>query len=717
MLTKLQNFLIAGETTDSEYNSDNSEGSDEVDESDGRENEEEELQSGTESDSESEASEYSVEEMEIEVTDRASQTVVNMRESNFGGLGINTVCEQHCQTESSELDGKLSKDKLGEIDSCLFNLFIDNLLPFEFVENEAFKLFTKTLQPKYHFPKRKKLIAELGMMYNVVKDDLKEDLSQTESCIITHNSWTNMASELFDSTSVHYITCDWVLKRAVIRTSSMDINSLVDSLANYLEETRLKWNLPKLSAVVKDTKTEKSVFEMLDWETVSCFGHCVQEIVKNCLEKEEVSVFIQRGRELIQEVQDNEQVLEVFDKKKEVLLSPQAQGGKLKLDDGAKDWSKTLDMIIRLIEQTPALHAAIMDSDLTNQGVDLRSHLYNFNEQSVLESLVKILSPFKTATDILTSAEGLPTIQKVIPTLIKLEKVLEKDVSDTSVIESVKKVMKSQIQKFSKRNREIYLLACLIHPQTKQIGFLSQEDRDFSRALLFEEVKLLCEKEFGKNRKQEGKTAKFKKGKKQQQKQTVCMSERIDEEDKRCVVMTEHIDETGGEIKRDEAINEQESDESESDGQISNQSVEDIHDTTDETAHKTPRDLSVEASTSKPVATGEEVTITVENDWLDDVIRAPEEQKSPDEVAKIELDVYMAEPASNKNPLDWWKEKHSLYPRISKVARRILTIPASSLSTDDVYNLTDQYHMLDIRVKPEHVDMMMFLNKNKHLLQ
>lgn len=89
------------------------------------------------------------------------------------------------------------------------------------------------------------------------------------------------------------------------------------------------------------------------------------------------------------------------------------------------------------------------------------------------------------------------------------------------------------------------------------------------------------------------------------------------------------------------------------------------------------------------------------------------------ERAEDELRRYMdSEPLSRKkNPLKWWKLKADSYPRIAKVAKRVLCVPASSASSERNFSsgglVASQQRAA---LSPANVDAIIFLQKNmEHL--
>lgn len=577
-------------------------------------------------------------------------------------------------------------------------------------------------------------MTEVGMLYNSVKDTLKSEMSGNQSMTFTHNPWRSIEGDTYDTLTVHYISKVWKLRSAVLKTSEISTHDYCESIAEHLDETRTRWSLPQPLLVTDDSNTEHKVVKMLGWKRVICFGSCIYTVIKRSLKERDVSHFIEQGRKLVTEVLANNVALEMLEKKKKLLLTEELQRTSLMLDD-EYNWKSTLQMLKYLSEQTPALHAAIMDPELTNQGVDLRMMLYTFSQQSSLETLVKILNTFKTATEILTNI-GSPTLQKVIPIFIKLDKVLEGDNEDSAMVRNLKRDIKHEIKHFLDGCKETCLLACLLHPQTKQMAFVSQKEKEDIKSVLFHEVKSHCEKEFRENQDDE---SKFRKGKKGNQRQTKAMSEVAENTDVRRVVVNKDSVEktakedvvkaksTDGEMSEDADSNKNGMDDAaRKDDIVIKDELRHVGDTepseeseseVDTGAENVSRNVRTSLDDSGSSAHLTNLSITVENDWLDDVICASDDQRSPEETAKIELNLFMAEPASNKNPLAWWQEKQLLYPHIANVARRVLAIPASSLSAEDIFRLEKKKDCKSVQIKAEHIDMMIFLKQNKALCE
>ena len=85
------------------------------------------------------------------------------------------------------------------------------------------------------------------------------------------------------------------------------------------------------------------------------------------------------------------------------------------------------------------------------------------------------------------------------------------------------------------------------------------------------------------------------------------------------------------------------------------------------------------------------------------------------EVIESELAMYRGEAnlSIDESPLQWWKTREKNYPTLSKLARKYIAVPATSVKSEEIFStagnvLTDKRN----RLTPEHVNMLFFLHDN-----
>jgi hypothetical protein len=103
--------------------------------------------------------------------------------------------------------------------------------------------------------------------------------------------------------------------------------------------------------------------------------------------------------------------------------------------------------------------------------------------------------------------------------------------------------------------------------------------------------------------------------------------------------------------------------------------------------------------------------------WLMDgdmILCMGQEKQADAETARKEVDRYLScVLTDNTSILAWWKENEMYYPNISKLAKKYLAIPASSVPSERVFSFTG--HLVNkkrARMTPSNVNMFVFLNKN-----
>ena len=105
------------------------------------------------------------------------------------------------------------------------------------------------------------------------------------------------------------------------------------------------------------------------------------------------------------------------------------------------------------------------------------------------------------------------------------------------------------------------------------------------------------------------------------------------------------------------------------------------------------------------------------------VHRATEPVNPVDDILPVEeLNVFIALPplstkeltnAEQFNVLKWWKDRNSIYPLLSAVAKKLFSILASASSSESPFSTTGNIvTALRSTIAPQNVDMVLFLHAN-----
>nr|XP_014349286.1 PREDICTED: zinc finger BED domain-containing protein 1-like [Latimeria chalumnae] len=82
---------------------------------------------------------------------------------------------------------------------------------------------------------------------------------------------------------------------------------------------------------------------------------------------------------------------------------------------------------------------------------------------------------------------------------------------------------------------------------------------------------------------------------------------------------------------------------------------------------------------------------------------------------QTELENYILEPCipPDQDPLEWWRVNENRYRKLARLAKAYLCIPATSVPAERVFSAAGLIvNRLRSCLSPEHVDMLIFLNKN-----
>lgn len=504
---------------------------------------------------------------------------------------------------------------------------------------------------RYQVPSRPTVIKRLEEKKLKVEDKLKSQLKLSADISITHDGWTSLNTESYYTTTVHFIDNDWCLQSAVLGTIKLAGSHTGQNIANELKNTQDRWSLPKPTATSDNAANEQKAYEILGWNRFGCYGHRINLIVKNSLSFPEVTRVLGKARTLVGFFHKSSSMTDMLHEKQKLLFSDSKVGHRL-LIDVATRWNSTLFMLQRLLEQAPVLMALANDTSLPKHAsTTLKNSVFNFDELTLVENMVKILVPFEKATT-LVCADQHPTMHKVLPIVTKLMRATEISDDDAAVIKKIKQKMLAEMSKRT-QSEDISLMACLLNPFTKGLDFVSEE-REKAHALL---RGLVCGITIVKKEKD---TPEAPEGE---------VSAEKDNNVPALPNLNLPDNETGHEV----------------------------HDLSQPSAAKKLKSADTDDWLEDVVCVGESL----------DVGSAAEHEI--ERYLGCQIDAV----DHNLTVLEWWKKNSLFFPRISILAKKFLAIPASSVSSERVFSLGGQIvSKKRCRLSHSNVDLFIFLNKN-----
>ena len=551
--------------------------------------------------------------------------------------------------------GPLPTTKKKLVDKALEDYIISSLRPLSTVEQTSFKNLLHALDSRYQAPCRKTLVASLKNRYDLAAADLKNQLRDSPHVACTHDLWSSLNTESFGATTVHFINKEWALLSKVLGTNLFEGQHTSEAIAKSLGEIMTEWDIDtdKLTGVTDNAANECKAFDILNWDRVSCAGHNINLAVTSGLKIPEVSRIIRKGGSIVAYFHRSPLATGVLLEKQKVLLPKECQGHKL-ITDCPTRWNSTLEMLQRLSEQIPALHAAVHDPSIAKASNDLKSKLFSYDEQVTVDKLIELLKPFKTAT-VTLSAESTPTLAFVLPTIMKLEQILSAQDNDSNIIKKVKAEMSKNLTKrYPQKQRTILLMASALHPWTKDMNFLTADEKSEVKRLLVAKCEGL--------------------------------------QNPRGPNVTEGLNQDHGAIKAEASGLEV--------SQLTNLPIK----------CEANLDSFLEEPPNKIVKL-EEVH---DQSWLDDIIYSQDEEL-PGNFVESEVNRYFSEIAERKtSPLSWWKERQNSYPILAQLARKYLAIPASSVPSERIFSLAGNLVTKKrVQLSPENINLLIFLHKNQ----
>ncbi|XP_053374207.1 E3 SUMO-protein ligase ZBED1-like [Mercenaria mercenaria] len=561
--------------------------------------------------------------------------------------------------------------KKRKLDDHVHKLIVGKALPLSLVDSPFFKNFVKELDPRYKPPSRYDVQKSLDGKMRQMTVKLQNELPPVGGHLaITHDGWTSCATESYDTVTAHFINSNWELRSAVLQTTKVEGSHTGEHIAERLKEMVSDWNIPVPTVVTDNAANERKAIQLLGWERFGCYGHRLNLAVKHSLDVPEVSRILGKSRKIVtlfhQSTSLNDCLLD-----KQILVYSDTRnliGHKL-INDVPTRWNSTLAMLRRLSEQIAAILAIASDDKLNINKTtcnNLRSYCLTFEEQNIVEGLIKLLSPFEKATTILC-AENSPTMNKVLVSMAKIRNILELQSHSESA--TLKKVVGKLQEQLTKRTdyEEIPVMAALLNPDTKSLSFLPVHEQEAGRRLLLDKALGLVDENGN-------------------------LQVKVKKEPELEVSSTEALPELPNlpdniVVEQDDIVTENAS---------------------------TSGDNNI-TSDCEPVA--KKIKCSDMDEWFDDVMVTRVEKTPVSAVIEQEIERYLA---SNRDAddsklslLQWWEKNQYVYPRLAVLAKKYLAIPASSVPSERVFSLAGSLvNKKRSRLNPDLINKLIFLKMN-----
>ena len=115
--------------------------------------------------------------------------------------------------EGVRFDRPCNRDRTELINQALAKIIIVAMLPLLFVTNEAFRGFMQILEPNFHVPCIQTLKNRLALIYNVVPDKIRSELSAASVVALTSDTWSSRSQDTRVTVAEHMCQ-KWVYYRS-----------------------------------------------------------------------------------------------------------------------------------------------------------------------------------------------------------------------------------------------------------------------------------------------------------------------------------------------------------------------------------------------------------------------------------------------------------------------------------------------------------------------
>ena len=540
------------------------------------------------------------------------------------------------------------------------------------------------MEPSYVM-KSRQYFAELLVtsLYETEKEQLLQELLKVDFVGVTTDGWTSRNTESYITITCHFVNDKWDMCNYVLQTRIMSQSHTGENLAAELNQAFCEWNIMgKVVALVTDNASNMvSCSQEISLPRIGCFAHTLNLASQRALKIASLSKMLAKIRRIVQFFHKSSTATVIFRQKQSLLQLP---NHKL-IQDVVTRWNSTFEMVQRYLEQQAAVQATLVDKDLRKKERDMPS--LTDTEITSAEELVKVLEPMKTATTLMCD-EKIPTLSIVYPLFQKLINYFSDHTTTVTASPSVAEVKRVIRDDLAKRyqepaSTEILIKAAALDPRFKALPFLDQEKRSNIFITLTTEAVSLNETHFHiKNE----------------------PTDDSDEEVNPPLPQLPHLP--------DDLI----TPDPEPNDNATEEAIPLVLPTLKRKMKQQPtQKIDISSSNTDPEKKPK-VESAMENLFGDVYVTKVEmAPKTKYDLADLEVKEYIREKplALNQNPLVWWKAHQDKFPLLARLARKYLGIPGTSVPSERVFSTVgDVVSAQRAALKAEHVDSLIFLNKN-----
>ncbi|XP_018960105.2 uncharacterized protein LOC109090725 isoform X1 [Cyprinus carpio] len=645
-------------------------------------------------------------------------------------------------------------DKRAEVlTDLILEMVFRDLQPLSVVEERGFKLLLSCLEPNYPVPSPSLLGSLLWHRYHNLKQCLQQHLqtSLASHCLtLCTEYWRSVDGcgvdgdgQYYLTVSAHFVDSQWRLAHCVLETrpiaefkgspSEKGQASFADTLRAVLSEFQLPEDF--VFCVVHDTPSgseSRGQDNMAidqeyqqefagpshpppgnlpeGWAPLLCAGQALKLCVQEGLCVETVRQALADARAIVLHFQHDVNASTALSQKAEAVNKESAS---LVLNDPGR-WTTAIEMCESLLELKWVISSVLEEQKVA---ANLADHQWR-----LVHELVPVLKTVRIAASFLSEDINGP-ISALMPCLQGVSRLLGQKIAECTcpVVRGVMERIRAGMDKHWSLSDEDALLDCpavfssFLDPRFKELRFLSPH----ARSKLHDKVKeLLSVQAFTSN---EGMNA--------ERRQSMVMEEPVDErgepadfglDDSLPIPAMASLDspESVGSAEEGDSVELQPSEPS-----VAVSSPEQVNENTLEVGSPFKN-----ANNRKRRSSGTSMTSPLRGDLqleprirmsplpqsMYDILLGEDPTERMPEIHQ-QLENYIAEPLCRRSlsPLQWWRNKEHRFPAVARLARKYLSIPATSVSANRVFAPRESpVTQRRATLGSKHLDHILFLHQN-----
>ncbi|XP_076015911.1 E3 SUMO-protein ligase ZBED1-like [Genypterus blacodes] len=400
--------------------------------------------------------------------------------------GSSTSMMFHMRSRHTESTGQDGRAIPLDVTALISRMITKDMLPIDVIDGEGFRDLLASVVRNYKVPPSGEIMRIIEGHYEEKVEELRAQLCRAEKVALTADCWTGHPLERYITISCSFITEDWKGRTAVLKT-----HRLSKSWTDRVLETVAAWDLAAKVNVCVHNNTRDIVADRacshVPWDSVVCFATTLHEAVIEGLSDDLLTIIVAAGR-LVKYFKHNLQASEALMLMQTQMCLPQNQ-----LIQSRKDrWDTICDMFQRLLEQRWAIKAVLANRTVVHrqeaQAIEIEDDYWQ-----VIVNFTPVLATLKWATTVI-SAESEVSISNIYPITFSLigTHLVPKESDVKQVSEFKLKVQRSLRNQMEVDSSDLAskpaMIACMLDPRHKHLGFLTPMGRVAAKVKLHELV-------------------------------------------------------------------------------------------------------------------------------------------------------------------------------------------------------------------------------------